>query len=65
MIKIDIANIEIDAEGKGDHFIFHVKIPCAIHRKYADRFADEFEKAVTAFARIIEKPEFWEECHDV
>jgi len=60
MIKIDMANVEIGAEGKGDCFVFTVKIPCPIHRMYADRVADEFEKAVTSFVRIIEKPEFWE-----
>jgi len=60
MIKIDIENIEIDAEGKPDCFVFHVKIPCPIHRSYADRVADAFEKVVKDFARVIEKPEFWE-----
>lgn len=60
MIKLDIANIEIDAEGKGDHFVIHVKIPHPIHRMYANRVMNEFEKAVKEFARTIEKPNFWD-----
>lgn len=54
------AQIEINAEGFHDCFIFHVKIPHPIHQKYAERLMDEVEKVIQGFARTIEKPEFWE-----
>lgn len=60
MVQQAFKNVEISAEGKEDCFIFHVKVPHPIHKMYAERLADEFEKCVKDFVRVIEQKEFWE-----
>lgn len=60
MIKRDIAEIEIGAEGKLDCVVFYVKIPHPIDIKYVERVTDAFKKAIGDFAKVIEEPEFWE-----